>query len=81
MYLRITYSLTALAACAAAATWPSPAAAITGAPSWLPRETVASGIGDSNDHIGQDRILAYDHHGNPGIAFFDDSGDDLAVIA
>ena len=78
MHLRITFSLTALAACAAAATLAaSPALAITTAPSWLPREIVASGIGDIGDHLGQNRILAYDHHGNPGIAFFDEAGDDL----
>jgi hypothetical protein len=27
--------------------------------------------------IGADRSLAFDHHGNPGIAFFDDVADDL----
>ena len=66
--------MTILAVCSAMQLVASPAAAITTAPSWLPRETVASGIGSITFHHGQDRILAYDHHGNPGIAFFDQAG-------
>jgi len=37
-------------------------------PGWEPRELVATGI-DPNDQAGGDRILAFDHHGEPGIAF------------
>jgi len=47
------------------------------APSWKPREMVALGIGSNLHHIGADRVLAYDHHGNPGIAFFDVVDNDL----
>jgi len=47
------------------------------APSWKPRETVADGIGSGLHHIGADRVLAFDHHGNPGIAFFDVDDKDL----
>ena len=70
--------LTSLVACALATLAASPVLAITTAPSWLPRETVASGIGSINRHFGQDRILAYDHHGNPGIAWFVD-GDGVSI--
>ena len=43
-------------------------------PSWLPRETVATGVSVSS---GADRVLAFDHFGNPGIAFHDGTNDDL----
>ncbi len=46
-------------------------------PSWKPREVVADEISDELEHFGQDRLLAYDHHGNPGIAFFDEVNDNL----
>jgi hypothetical protein len=45
-----------------------PAWAITLTPSWKPREFVAT-TGDPNAMLGADRTLAYDHHGNPGIAY------------
>ena len=58
--------------------WTAPAGAIgTTPPSWKPRETVTSTLADYVDMVGADRSLAYDHHGNPGIAFFDDVVDDL----
>ena len=47
----------------------SAAFAITGTPSWKPRENVAMVDDDQQD--GADHMLAYDHHGNPGIAFGD----------
>jgi hypothetical protein len=46
----------------------APAWAITLTPSWKPREFVAT-VGDLNAMLGADRALAYDHHGNPGIAY------------
>jgi hypothetical protein len=49
-----------------------PALAIgTTPPSWKPRETVTSTLAAYTAMIGADRSLAYDHHGNPGIAFFE----------
>ena len=54
----------------------APAFAITGTPSWKPKETVdpfAQGSGSD----AADRMLAYDHHGNPGISFID--GIDLSL--
>ena len=47
----------------------STAMAITGTPSWKPRESL--GMVDYFNQDGGDRSLAYDHHGNPGIAFGD----------
>jgi hypothetical protein len=48
----------------------APALAIgTTPPSWKPRETVAATLSNITDHVGADRILAYDHFGNPGVAF------------
>jgi hypothetical protein len=38
---------------------------------------VTSTLADFGEMIGADRSLAYDHHGNPGIAFFDEVGSDL----
>ena len=46
-------------------------------PSWKPRELVASAIASSTFHEGADRVLAYDNHGNPGIAFYDNVDDSL----
>jgi hypothetical protein len=46
-------------------------------PSWHPREIVTSSMGDAVGMVGADRSLAYDHHGNPGIAFYDAVNDDL----
>lgn len=40
-------------------------------PSWQPRQTVASAMVTVGDHNACDRAMAYDHHGNPGIAFSD----------
>ena len=58
--------------------WTAPAWAIgTTPPSWKPRETVTGTLADFWDMVGADRSLAYDHHGNPGIAFFDDVDGDL----
>jgi hypothetical protein len=58
--------------------WTAPAWAIgTTPPSWKTRETVTSTSTDWIHMLGADRSLAYDHHGNPGIAFFDDVADDL----
>ena len=65
----VVFCLTALGV---SRTW-----AIGPAPSWEPRETVASGICSYPDHFGADRVLAFDHHGTPGIAFFDAANDDL----
>ena len=45
-----------------------PAVAITSTPSWKPRETVSL-LADYEPLNGADQMLAYDHHGNPGIAF------------
>jgi hypothetical protein len=50
----------------------APAWAIgTTPPSWKPRESVAMS-GDTSFMLGADRSLAYDHHGDPGIAFSND---------
>lgn len=47
------------------------------APSWKPRETVTDTLASYLYQDGSDRALAYDHHGNPGIAFYDDVDSDL----
>lgn len=58
--------------------WTAPAWAIgTTPPSWKPRETVTSTLAYYGAMDGSNRSLAYDHHGNPGIAFYDDVDDDL----
>ncbi|MEX0611586.1 MAG: PEP-CTERM sorting domain-containing protein [Pirellulales bacterium] len=58
--------------------WTAPAAAIgTTPPSWQPRETAAFELANFNFMAGADRSLAYDHHGNPGIVFYDDAAHDL----
>jgi hypothetical protein len=59
------------------ALWTAPARAITTTPTWNPYETVTNTLANSNRMAGADRSLAYDHHGNPGIAFFDELNDDL----
>ena len=41
-------------------------------PNWKPFETVTDTLASQINHAGSDRTLAYDHHGNPGIAFYDD---------
>jgi hypothetical protein len=38
---------------------------------------VANALSDIVSHFNQDRVLAYDHHGNPGIAFYDAVDNDL----
>jgi hypothetical protein len=48
----------------------APAAAITGTPSWKPRETVAE-FPAYESYNGSDRALSYDHHGNPGTVYLD----------
>jgi len=71
-------ALTAWLACCVAASGATQAWAIgTTAPTWQTRETVASGIAAAAYHMGADRALAYDHHGNPGIAFYHYGGGDL----
>jgi hypothetical protein len=62
----VTYLLAATFLVSAAV----PAAAITITPNWKPRETVAQ-FPDAESAAGSDRMLAYDHHGNPGIAYRD----------
>jgi hypothetical protein len=58
--------------------WIASAGAIgTTPPSWQPRETVTSTLADYASMQGADRSLAYDHHGNPGIAFSDVVNNDL----
>jgi hypothetical protein len=58
--------------------WTARAGAIgTTPPSWKPRETVAFETASWTDMDGADRSLAYDHHGNPGIAFYDLVNEDL----
>jgi len=47
-----------------------PVGAITTTPSWKPVE-VAYNLPDASATYGADRMLAYDHHGNPGIAHID----------
>jgi hypothetical protein len=60
------------------ALWTAPAGAIGPTPpSWKLRETVANSFVDYIFMTGADRSLAYDHHGNPGIAFTQDSSFDL----
>ncbi len=46
----------------------SRALAIGPAPTWQPRQTVTTGLYGANIDDA-DRLLAYDHHGNPGIAW------------
>ena len=54
-----------LLALPAAVSW-----AIDTLPTWEPREAVFTHTEAFwSNHVGQHRILAYDHHGNPGIAF------------
>jgi hypothetical protein len=45
-----------------------PAHAIGPAPAWKPRQLVAANV-NLGLHDGADRILAFDHYGNPGIAY------------
>ena len=42
-------------------------------PTWEPRELIST-ITDIGDHSQTDRYLAYDHHGNPGVAYADSGG-------
>jgi hypothetical protein len=44
------------------------ALAISAAPTWQPRQFIASNV-NLNYHLGADRILAFDHYGDPGIAY------------
>ena len=56
-------------AIAALALLPGDAVAIGPAgPSWKPRELVFNDV-DFMDQNGADRILAFDHHGEPGVVF------------
>ena len=76
--MRLTNFLRCLLAALWFILWTAPAGAIgTTPPSWQPRETVTGTLADHRDMFGADRSLAYDHHGNPGIAFFDDVSSDL----
>jgi hypothetical protein len=76
--MRLTNFLRCLLAALWFILWTAPAGAIgTTPPSWKPRETVTSTLANYGFMEGADRSLAYDHHGNPGIAFFDDVADDL----
>lgn len=49
-----------------------PASAITATPSWKPKETVDLQTAELSLD-GGGRVLAFDHHGNPSIAFVDDN--------
>ena len=69
----LSFRAAALCLCAAA----SQAHALdANGPAWLSPECLTFS-GSYGDHVGSDRALAYDHHGNPGIAFFEDVGDNL----
>ena len=46
--------------------------ALGSTPTWKPRETIAAGVIDRDGHKAADRILAYDHYGNPGVVFCTD---------
>jgi hypothetical protein len=54
----------------------APAAAITGTPSWKPRELVYDRA-EFTSLDGSDRMLAYDHHGNPGLIYQDQNDGSL----
>lgn len=69
--LRLTPLLSIVLSAASAV----PATAITSTPSWKPREGL--GLADYSPLDGADRMLAYDHHGNPGITFSDNSDGSL----
>ncbi len=60
-------SVLALAAGPVGALGPTP-------PSWKPREEITDDA-EPNEHHGADRILAYDHHGKPGVAYIDGDGE------
>ena len=64
--LRYTAASVAAAALAMMTAAPAGAIGIT-PPTWKPREWVGSGFTPAA-HDGANRYLAYDHHGNPGIA-------------
>jgi hypothetical protein len=53
-----------------------PTMAIGLAPAWKPRQIVSASA-QGAFHDGSDRILAYDHWGNPGIVFQASPLDDL----
>jgi hypothetical protein len=70
-----THAMTCLTSIVLLAVAAVPASAITGTPSWKPRELVAGQLVDAN--FASESQLAFDHHGNPGIAFYDATGGDL----
>lgn len=49
----------------------APAEALTDPPTWNPPETVATGVTWYTTHSAADRVLACDHWGNVGIAYYD----------
>jgi len=69
--LRFVFFILLIAACGTT----SRAWAISSTPSWEPRELVADDL--VNPNFANESQLAFDHHGNPGIAFFDDVNNEL----
>ena len=63
--------LLACASCYVVGAFAMPALAIGPTPAWKSRQTVATGV-FLPWHLGADNILAYDHHGNPGVAYVQD---------
>lgn len=53
----------------------APAWALTSTPSWKDRELVADNL--VNPNFTDENQLAFDHHGNPGIAYYDDVNNEL----
>jgi hypothetical protein len=67
-----TIALCCLAGAAALAVAAAPLLALdANGPSWRPREVVTSTLGYWLYQDGADRILGFDHFGDPGIAFYD----------
>src|SRR6476620_4879690 len=46
----------------------APAHAIGPAPTWHPRQVIATNV-NIPYHLGADRVLAFDHYGNAGVAY------------
>jgi hypothetical protein len=57
--------------------WSGPAMALTSDPTWERPELVVFGVCDYSAQMGSHRSLAFDHHGNPGVAYYNAAGTSL----
>jgi hypothetical protein len=68
-FILVGLAVAGLTAGPAAALGPTP-------PTWETRETITKSA-EAGEHGGADRILAYDHHGRPGVVYIDGNGEDV----